>query len=96
MRYALLYPVIAVVAVIGLSVTAKAAEPQETCGKMAGTEKAACMEMMGKAKGMGAKEHDHMKGRSSDMKGMGAQEKGKGAEMRKRAEDAAASKAKPK
>jgi hypothetical protein len=95
MRYASFYPMIAVVAAIGLGVAARAAEPQETCGKMAGTEKAACMEQMGKAKGMAAKEHDHMKGRSSEMKGMGAQEKGKGAEMRKRAEDAA-SKAKPK
>lgn len=95
MRYASFYSMIAFVAAIGIAVAAKAAEPQDMCGKMAGTEKAACMEKMGKAKGMGAKEHDHMKGRSSEMKGMGAQGKGKGAEMRDKANDAA-SKAKPK
>lgn len=95
MRYTSFYPMVALAAAIALGVAAQAAEPEEMCGKMAGTEKAACMEKMGKAKGMGAKEHDHMKGRSSEMKGMGAQGKGKGAEMREKAGDAA-SKAKPK
>jgi hypothetical protein len=57
-RYASFYPMIAVVAAIGLGVAAKAAEPQDMCGKMTGTEKAACMEKMGKAKGMRDKAND--------------------------------------
>jgi len=42
MRYPSFYPMISFAAAISLGVAAKAAEPEDMCGKMAGTEKAAC------------------------------------------------------
>ena len=64
-------------AVVALNFSLPArADADDTCAKMSGVEKAACMEKMGKAKGMADKD-------KSEMRGVGAQGKGKGAEMGK-------------